>query len=385
MQFPAIYFDGRSAKRHDVLVDITDRIVRIFDLSGTRLDTWPLKKIARTHPIIRSGPLRLRNRRNPTARLVIADEAAIERFFELLPRLRKTFYTTRRFANTALTLAVITSLVVTASYLAIPRLAKPIAEAIPYELEERIGRTTMRSLAADWPVCEGEGIHAIERLVRRLQSGRVQDFGISIFVVDSPSSNAFALPGGMVIVTDSLIEFMKDGDELAGVLAHEIGHVNLHHPLEGMLSQLGVMLFLNMVSGSGSGDLVEIGGMIAATSYSRDYERQADEEGFAILIDVQIDATAYGRLLERFGEIEARLADQDILAIAELFRTHPYSLERAEIAMTLGRLDTIPAMTEADWALVSALCAKEENGAGDSSEDVNGRVDRERQSGRDDS
>jgi len=188
-----------------------------------------------------------------------------------------------------------------------------------------------------------------------------------------------------VIVTDSLIEFMKDGDELAGVLAHEIGHVNLHHPLEGMLSQLGVMLFLNMVSGSGSGDLVEIGGMIAATSYSRDYERQADEEGFAILIDVQIDATAYGRLLERFGEIEARLADQDILAIAELFRTHPYSLERAEIAMTLGRLDTIPAMTEADWALVSALCAKEENGAGDSSEDVNGRVDRERQSGRDDS
>ncbi len=131
MQFPAIYFDGRSTRRHDVLVDITDRIVRIFELSGARLDTWLLKKIERTHPIIRSGPLRLRNRRNPTARLVIADAAAIERFYELLPHLRKVFYTTRRLSHTALTLAVITSLVVTTFYFAIPRLAKPIAEAIP--------------------------------------------------------------------------------------------------------------------------------------------------------------------------------------------------------------------------------------------------------------
>jgi len=374
MSYRAIYFDGSTAERQEVIIRFKRRKLDICMLSNRQIASWPFRRLERVEPVGKHFPLRLRCKRKPNARLVLSDESVILVMAERLPRLFKDQHANRGLLHGALTLALFTTTIVAVLFLTIPRLAKPIAQSVPVEWEEEIGKATLHSLTKKWPVCEGEGTRALQELSQRLERVAGVRSTVKIYVVRAKVLNAFAMPGDYMLVTDSLIDFMEGPDELAGVLAHEMGHLVLRHPLEGVLSQMGVALFLNAISGGGSTELVNIGTMIASISYTRDYERQADQLGLKILNRAQISTQGYADLFVRLTEKERKeLANaSDVLDLNSLLRTHPFASERAQLALRTPTQGSAPSLTPAQWQSITRLC----HGQGGSKGTVNGRVDR---------
>ncbi len=115
-------------------------------------------------------------------------------------------------------------------------------------------------------------------------------------------ANAFALPGGTVVITDQLINKAENDDEIAGVLAHEIGHVQHRHSLKQIYRILGLTFMIGVIGGD-SGQIVDdVIGQAAALqslSYTREFEADADRRSVEIMTQAGRDPIAFVRLLER--------------------------------------------------------------------------------------
>jgi len=138
--------------------------------------------------------------------------------------------------------------------------------------------------------------------------------------------NAFALPDGSVILTDELVALADDDDELMGVLAHEIGHVEHQHSLRRLYHVAGISGMIMLAGGdigSSVEDLLVHGSLLAALSYSRDQEREADRYSVALMRRAGRDPLAMGRLFERLQK-ELGVDGGGLLA------SHPATTERID-------------------------------------------------------
>ncbi|MEM7276511.1 MAG: M48 family metallopeptidase [Pseudomonadota bacterium] len=144
-------------------------------------------------------------------------------------------------------------------------------------------------------------------------------------------ANAFAVPGGLVILTDELIALSENDDELRAVLAHEVGHLANRHSMRILLqSSASAVLIASL-----TGDLSGISGLAAAlptflvqSSYSRDFEREADEFSFQHLNSRGVDTDALSRLLSRIEESAG--IDQSDSRVSNWLSSHPRSEDRKE-------------------------------------------------------
>jgi predicted Zn-dependent protease len=159
-------------------------------------------------------------------------------------------------------------------------------------------------------------------------------------VLDSPIVNAFALPGGYVYVTRGLLALADSEAELAGVLAHEIGHVTARHTAERygqtLLAQ-GATLGAGLLLGGAAGDITGVGAMLFVRSWSRDQEHEADLLGVRYLSRVGYQPQAMASFLTRLqaqsrldAEIEGRPGKADEF---NLLQTHPRTADRIEVAI----------------------------------------------------
>ena len=163
-------------------------------------------------------------------------------------------------------------------------------------------------------------------------------------VVDADVVNAFALPGGYVYVYSGLIARAENESELAGVIAHEIGHVVARHGAKLMTKKLGLSIVIQLVAGNDpdlwrklAADFVGIGGSIGILKYTRDHEYEADayavEETYAAGIDPSGMATFFEKLLE----METREPSK----VEQWLSTHP--LTRDRIAEVRKKIAALPA------------------------------------------
>lgn len=110
-----------------------------------------------------------------------------------------------------------------------------------------------------------------------------------VTILKTPVENAYAFPGGQIYVFSGLLEASDSLDEIQGVLAHEIAHIQRRHHLRKIIKTLGITYLVSMVIGPGVGDwdvvetATEIGTSIAILKYSRDFEAEADKTGIAYL------------------------------------------------------------------------------------------------------
>lgn len=141
-------------------------------------------------------------------------------------------------------------------------------------------------------------------------------------VVDDPSVNAFALPGGFVTVQRGLLEAAETGEEVAGVLAHEIQHALLRHGTRRMLRQLGARSLLWLVTGgSDLHGLASSVGYLTELGYDRDQESEADREGLELMVRAGIDPRGLATFFERL--------EGKGVTPPELLSTHPDPGNRA--------------------------------------------------------
>ena len=178
---------------------------------------------------------------------------------------------------------------------------------IPVSVDERLGKLIAPKIAEELKPYHNAKLQAVlERMKRRLvPKDSLRQYTISMF--DSPVANAFALPDGNIIILTGLIEASEAPDEVAGVLAHEILHVESRHGIRQLIRALGIGYLIHLTIGAGFEELEtaetisELSSLLAFLKYSRQFERDADREGVRLLHGSRISCKGLLNLLNRLS------------------------------------------------------------------------------------
>ncbi|WP_255448511.1 M48 family metalloprotease [Telmatospirillum sp. J64-1] len=177
---------------------------------------------------------------------------------------------------------------------------------------------------------------------RLLQVSETPDAQYTFTVLNSDIVNAMALPGGYVYVTRGLLALADNEAELAGVLAHEIGHVTGRHSASrysrGMAANLGAAVLGILVGSQELGQVAQTGAAAYLQNYSRDQEFEADALGIRYMSLAGYDASAMASFLDKLRQqasLEARIAGRDPSSVDEFnwMASHPRTLDRVQRAM----------------------------------------------------
>lgn len=144
---------------------------------------------------------------------------------------------------------------------------------------------------------------------------------IKIWVIQSPNVNAITLPGGNIIVLTGLIQFCENPEELAGVLAHEAGHVKHRHIIKNISKEIGITLVTALVFSKNNDLIQEIVRKIIGSGFNRNYERDADLYAMENLKSAKINPLHLAHFLQR---MEEKLGGDEI----NFLQTHPSNQER---------------------------------------------------------
>ncbi len=205
---------------------------------------------------------------------------------------------------------------------------------IPRAVDEKLGAAIFMSVEKTTSGCTApEALSYVEALGAPLEAAAAdKSFSFRYFVADDTTANAFALPGGYIIVNRGLVEAAKESAEVAGVLAHELEHAIQRHSTTRALKQASVgILFQLFFSGIGLQVPAQLYNKFSTTSFSRTQESEADEKGALLLVRAGINPAALGRFLTRISE--------DSVSMPVWLSSHPDSPARARAleAYSLGR------------------------------------------------
>jgi Zn-dependent protease with chaperone function len=210
-----------------------------------------------------------------------------------------------------------------------------IVRAIPIERELSFGERTLRSLDGNLlrtSELDAERTQAIAALFQRFSSeiperGRVRlEFRNSEII----GANAFTLPGGIIIVTDQLVNLMPD-DEVMAVLAHELGHAHYRHVLRQAVKSSGTAVLAGTLGGDASSVAggVSTGFVLLGTKFSREFEVQADAYATDMLQKNQLSPALFGDALAALVKDEER---HGIHEGYSFLSDHPGTAERIALA-----------------------------------------------------
>ncbi|HEY0149441.1 MAG TPA: M48 family metallopeptidase [Allosphingosinicella sp.] len=226
-----------------------------------------------------------------------------------------------------------------------------LAPHIPHAWEKQYGDALVGDLGGKY--CNGAGGQAaLNAMALKLSPDAAK---LNIRVVKIDMVNAAALPGGTIIVFEDLLTEAKGPEEVAGVLAHELAHVERRHVTQAMIRDLGLGLVISAFGGNTGGS---IDGLLSA-GYSRGSEKEADSDAIAKLRGAAIDPQPTAAFFKRLSAGEEKLG-----RIAEglsYISTHPMSASRqkAFAASRDPRRAYRPALTPAQWQALRNVCAND--------------------------
>lgn len=153
---------------------------------------------------------------------------------------------------------------------------------IPREAEIRLGKQVLAALQEEKPFIQnGASVDAVRHIGQQLTRG--SSYPYQWFVVDDDSINAFALPGGTIVVNAGLLRVAASADELAAVLAHEVQHVEQRHALRNMVNQASLAAVMLVVLGDANAIIALVAHQASTQYFSRGMESEADTLGVQLL------------------------------------------------------------------------------------------------------
>lgn len=342
--------DGRSAAVWSVTVTF-DGLFLILRRAedGREIARWPLPEI-RTDTIQERDVVHLQTRADPDALLTLRGAQTISELIELgiatqgLPRLAR-----RRLTLAIVCVAGITALCALV-WTSVQPLSRALAHHIPLhversmlgQLQERLARGYCKSPAAT---------DALAELSLRLLGESHELPPVHILNLQIP--NAFAFPGGTVVLTRGLTELAEGPDEAAGVLAHEFVHVLQRHVMAGMIRGALLSTLWAVSVGDFTGMLVidpSTAFQIATLKFSRDDEAEADRGALELLERAQIPSNGLSAFFARLEATEGR--------VPEWLSSHPSSARRAQAtaaSIEPGRA-LRPALSPEAWRALQRAC-----------------------------
>ena len=303
------FFDGRSSTPYDVEVQIgIDGVVRITGAGPPR--DYRLAEVEISERI-GSTPRMLRFPDGSACE--VADNEAIDAALEQLDAVSPQHRVHRLESRWHYALLAVVALVVVAwatIQFGIPAAARHVAMAMPAATDHALGRQSLELLDStmfEGTELSGERQAALRErfaaMTRDLQDGHV--YRLEFRRGDEIGANAFALPSGIVVMTDELVELAQSDDELAAVLAHEVGHVVHRHSLRMLLQNSATSILMLALVGdisSASVLVASVPTVLVQAKHSRQFETEADDYAYAWLDRAGIDRRNFGAILGRLEE-----------------------------------------------------------------------------------
>ena len=345
-----VYFDGLTSRKRRVELRFGAALEIVED--GATIACWPYDQIRR----IEAPGLALRREAaegGEQARLEFRDARLHN---EILARCLLLGGHARPGANRAI---VYWSLAATASVVAliwfgIPFAADRIAPLVPAAFERRLGEAAeaqLRSIFSAKTCSSEKGAAALAELSERLQSRAALEEPARIEALDSAVPNALALPGGKIYVFSALLTRAQTPDEVAGVIAHELGHLRHRDAMRKLIATGGTSYLIGLLFGdvTGAGALVFASKALIGAAHSREAETQADE--FAAYLMAQL-----GRPAKPLGDLLTRISGSENGAFG-LLHDHPLTAARLAAFAAADKGERGPPLLDAEhWAALKAIC-----------------------------
>jgi Zn-dependent protease with chaperone function len=348
----SVFYDGTSSRRHVVQLLLKDQLE--INENGTTLAAWPFAEIRRADGV--AGILRLSCRTAPLlARLEVRDATLAAALSARCPHLNDNAVGQHGVSAIVGWSVAAAISIVAVIWFGLPLAADRLAPLVPEALERRIGAAAEGQVVVMFggKTCgNAAGRAAFDRMMKQISNAADFDAPIRSAVLNTSVPNAFALPGGKVYLFSGLLEKANDPDEIAGVLAHELGHVRHRDNTRNMIYSGGTSFLIGLLFGdvTGSGALVFASRSLFTASYSREAEQGAD--------DFSIDVMhRLGRPTKPMGDLIFRVTGNQGDKTLSILANHPLTEDRLKHLSDENRpASGPPLLTANEWTALKAIC-----------------------------
>lgn len=318
-----VFYDGESSVSQEVVLTFdSQKEVFIFENLNNETYTWELAAVTFNK---RRALLELQHGNDPVQILKIEDVP----FISELTIFRNTnghlgWYQKMLDLGTKIHLGFAVFIIgfVALCYLyAIPWVGEKSVILIPEEYDDRLGNSAWAGNEYFMDV-DSKKTKLLNDFAKQLNLQNTKN--LKFTVVKSDEINAFALPDGNIVVFSGILKEMEDYDELVGLLGHEASHVNNRHSMKMLCRSLSGYLFVSVILGDANGIMATIGDNVnsfQSLSFSREFEHQADADGFKILIANKVNPQGMSNLFKR-------LQQHHSISIPEFLSSHPVTENR---------------------------------------------------------
>ncbi|GJL62897.1 MAG: hypothetical protein NPIRA04_15510 [Nitrospirales bacterium] len=365
-EWPGIYYDGVSASPHRVTIQVRPSGLQIIAQSGSQL-SWQYQDVRQTQGKYSGEEVRFERGSGICEVLTVSDTAILDCLHTVAPDLVSHFHNParRRWRLLITCLAGLTSipLLWAAFTWGIPWLSGPVTTLIPIAWEKELGQFMASKLAPPETQCTNpQVVDSLETIVTTLSlSVESNPYSFHIHVVDSPTVNALAAPGGQILVFRGLLEHTETAEEMAGVLAHEMQHILHRHGMRLLVQNFSMGFVIGALSGDVSGIMtfgLQATHVLQTLSYTRDIEEQADQAGLQLLLRSGINPEG---MLDFFRTINEKPNEKKKPSqhIAPYLHTHPSAEARIQRLQNLIPQKINPTsslLPNTNWIQIRKLC-----------------------------
>ena len=329
----ATYFDGITSTPQHIELMLEERINELrFFLSDGNCTIWHLRDVQ--YEIYGNDLIEIRHASNPMALLKVNDKEFKENFVTHFKRKMQMSWYQRIIGwgfTAHLTIAIsIFALIVWGYIFVVPYIAEKSAALIPDSFDDYLGKTFMFDYMTQHAVDSSKTV-VLNDFAGQLELNNTKQLHFT--VVNSDMVNAFALPDGNVVVFSGILEKMENYDELAGLIGHEVSHINGRHSVKMLCRNLAGYLFISAI-------LTDVNGIMAIISenahnlqnlsYSRQFESEADEQGTLLMMQNKINPLGMVQLFSRLQEEEKDETNGKYVTLPEFMSSHPATEERKD-------------------------------------------------------
>ncbi|HUS55406.1 MAG TPA: M48 family metallopeptidase [Thermohalobaculum sp.] len=364
LEAEARYFDGESAHPRNVILCFGERSLVIMAVDGTPIAHWPLASL-RALGQRSDSAVQLVPQRDSDERLVVLDRQMLSAIGAVCPDLHHRPVDRKGVRRAVLWAGGAAAALTVIVFVLVPALAEQLAQLIPPDREQQLGdavvdqlQTILSVVGDERPgLCETDsGTEALQRMVARLEPSLNLPYPLRVGVLDHGMVNAMAVPGGRILLFRGLLEASANPEEVAGVLAHEIGHVVYHDPTQQALRAAGTAGILGLILGDvfGASIAVVATDAILNASYQRVAETRADETAYNLLADAKLPSGPFAAF---FVKIKKKYGESD--GVLKLIASHPGLDGRAQRAAAADRIGDgayEPALDDQDWIALRGIC-----------------------------
>jgi predicted Zn-dependent protease len=317
------YFLQGGAEQEATILFLKDKIsIGLRDEHGNpQVVYWPYEQIIRDN-FWKRGQAVVRCGSYPVQTIEVGQKEFAEKLDEIFKQ-RERSWLSRTLNKNVMSLirvfAVFFAILIAAYFWLVPFLAERLATRVPVSYEEKLGDGIYEALKTNFTIDEQRTFYINEFFSELKISTK---YNIRISVVKEDIANAFALPGGNIVVYDKILAGMKNYEDLAALLSHEFTHVNEKHTTRSLFRQLGSTIFLSVIFGDVgaiANTMIRNADNLKGLSYSRKLEKEADMNGLKILSERKINCNGFVHLFEILKKETQETGKQP----AEWISSHP--------------------------------------------------------------